>query len=159
MAATTYSSDKSASTISGLAGLYLHNTICLYYRYTTILAIISAVPIPIQIFTAGCISLYTHAHLVPHAEHVENSKWRSSKCCRYDAVLSSVYSVHGSVSEVNHSCVDAQVVSCHRYLVVFHPFVEQLTAVFHTSGPSFSTLRTLDRPRSGIISSTCQRGT
>ena len=27
----------------------------------------------------------------------------------------------------------AQVVSCHRYLVVFHPFVEQLT-VFHTSG-------------------------
>ena len=32
----------------------------------------------------------------------------------------------------NRSGGDAQVVSCHRYLV-FHPFVEQLT-VFHTSG-------------------------
>ena len=159
MAANTYSSDKSASTISGLAGLYLHTTICLYCRYTTILAIISAVPIPIQIFTAGCISLYMHAHHVPHAEHVENLKWRSSKCCWDDTVLSSVYFVHGSVSKVNHSSVDTQVVSCHCYLVVFHPLVEQLIAVFHTSGPSSSTLRILDWPRSGIISSTCQRGT
>ena len=68
---------------------------------------------------------------------------------------------HGSASEVNCSSADAQVVSCHRFLVVFHPFVEQL-AVFHTSGlvlPSSSTLRVLDRPWSGIISSTCQRGT
>ena len=34
-------------------------------------------------------------------------------------------SVHESASEVNRSGRDAQVVSCHRYLV-FHPFVEQL---------------------------------
>ena len=42
-------------------------------------------------------------------------------------------SVHESASKVNSSGGDVQVVSCHRYLVVFHPFVEQLT-VFHTSG-------------------------
>ena len=42
-------------------------------------------------------------------------------------------SVHESAREVNLSGGDAQVVSCHHYLVVFHPFVEQLT-VFHTSG-------------------------
>ena len=42
-------------------------------------------------------------------------------------------SVHESASEINRSGGDAQVVSYHRYLVVFHPFVEQLT-VFHTSG-------------------------
>ena len=75
----------------------------------------------------------THAHHVPHAEHVENSKWWSSKRCRDAAVLSSAYPVHGSASKVNRSGADAQVVSCHRYLVVFHPFIEQLT-VFHISG-------------------------
>ena len=31
---------------------------------------------------------YTHAHQVPHAEHMESLKWRSSKCWRDDAVLS-----------------------------------------------------------------------
>ena len=36
---------------------------------------------------------YTHAHHVPHAEHVESSKWRSSKRCRDDTVLSSAYPV------------------------------------------------------------------
>ena len=54
--------------------------------------------------------------------------------------------LHGSASEVNSSSADAQVVSCHRYLIVFHPFVEQLT-VFHTSGlvlASSSILRVLD---------------
>ena len=61
------------------------------------------------------ITRYTHTHQVPHTEHMESSK-----------------SVHESASEVNRSCGDTQVVSCHRYLVVFHPFVEQLT-VFHTS--------------------------
>ena len=49
---------------------------------------------------------------------------------RHRAVLR--LSVHESASEVNRSSDDTQVVSCHRYLVVFHPFVEQLT-VFHTS--------------------------
>ena len=59
------------------------------------------------------ITRYMHVHQVPHTEHMESSK--------------------SSASEVNHSCGDTQVVSCHRYLVVFHPFVEQLT-VFHISG-------------------------
>ena len=54
-------------------------------------------------------------------------------------------SVHESTSKVNRSSGDAQVVSCHRYLVVFHLFVEQLT-VFHTSGLvlSSSFFRVLD---------------
>ena len=42
-------------------------------------------------------------------------------------------SVHESASKVNCSGGDAQVASCHRYLVVFRPFVEQLT-IFHTPG-------------------------
>ena len=55
-------------------------------------------------------------------------------------------SVHESASEVNRSGGDAQVVSCHCYLVVFHPFVEQLT-VFQASGlvlASSSIFRVLD---------------
>ena len=53
-------------------------------------------------------------------------------------------SVHESASEVNPSGDDAQVVSCHRYLVL-HPFVEQLT-VFRTSGLvlALSIFRVLD---------------
>ena len=43
---------------------------------------------------------YTHVHRVPHAEHMESSKRRSSKRCRDDGVLSSAYPVHGSASEV-----------------------------------------------------------
>ena len=74
-----------------------------------------------------------HAHHVPHAEHVESSKWRSSKRCQDDAVLFSAYPIHGSATEVNRLGADAQVVSCHCYLAVFHPFIEQLT-VFHISG-------------------------
>ena len=34
-------------------------------------------------------------------------------------------SIHGSANEVNCSSDDTQVVPCHRYLVVFHPSVEQ----------------------------------
>ena len=55
-------------------------------------------------------------------------------------------SVHGSASEVNRSGGDAQVVSCHHCLVVFHPSVDQLI-VFHTSGlvlASSSIFRVLD---------------
>ena len=47
---------------------------------------------------------------------------------RHRAVLR--LSIHKSASKVNRSGGDAHVVSCHRYLVIFHPFVEQLT-VFH----------------------------
>ena len=47
---------------------------------------------------------------------------------RDDAVLLSAYPIHGSVSKVNHSGADVQVISCHCYLVVFHPFVEQLAS-------------------------------
>ena len=55
-------------------------------------------------------------------------------------------SIHESASEVNRSGGDTQIVSHHRYLVVFHPFVEQLI-VFHTSGlvlASSSIFRVLD---------------
>ena len=45
-----------------------------------------------------------------------------------DAVLASAYSVHGSASEVNRSGADAQIISCHCHLVVFHPIVEQLAS-------------------------------
>ena len=48
-------------------------------------------------------------------------------------MLPSAYPVARVRSEVNSSGGDMQVVSCHRYLVVFHSFVEQLT-VFFTSG-------------------------
>ena len=37
------------------------------------------------------VTRYTHAHQVPHAEHMESLKWRSSKRVRDDAVLSSAY--------------------------------------------------------------------
>ena len=61
-------------------------------------------------------------------------------------MLSSAYPVQGSASKVNRSGPDVQVVSCHRYLIAFHPFVEQLT-IFHTFGlvlASPSILRVLD---------------
>ena len=47
-------------------------------------------------------------------------------------MLSSAFPIHRSVSRVNCSGADAQVVSSHCYLV-FHPFVEQLT-VYYISG-------------------------
>ena len=75
-------------------------------------------------------------------------------------------SIHGSASEVYCLRGDVQVVSCHRYLVIFHPFVEQLT-VFHTSGlvlVSSSILRVLDLnlhvtapSHNCILSGTCQK--
>ena len=77
------------------------------------------------------IDWYTHAHHVPHAEHVESSIRRNGEgrstvemmpCC------ASAYPVHGSASKVNHSGADAQVVPCHGYLV-FHPYVKQLTSM------------------------------
>ena len=73
-------------------------------------------------------------HQVPHAEHMESLKWRTSKHWRDDAVLFSAYPF---TSQRDQSKIargnDGQIVSCHCYLVVFHTFVEQLT-VFHTSG-------------------------
>ena len=52
-------------------------------------------------------------------------KWRST--IETMPVLSSAYPLHCLASEVNRSGADAQVVSsCHHYLVIFHPFVEQL---------------------------------
>ena len=62
-------------------------------------------------------------------------------------------SVHESASEINHSGGDAQVVSRHCYLVVFHLFVEQLT-VFHTFGlvlASSSIFRVLDLDLHAIV--------
>jgi len=57
---------------------------------------------------------YTHAHHVPHAEHVESlitrngdgrSMVKTMPCC------ASAYPIHGSASKVNHLGADAQVVS------------------------------------------------
>ena len=72
---------------------------------------------------------YTHAHQVPHADHMEMAKLEAL-ATRHRAVLR--LSVYESASKVNHSGGDAQVVSC-RHCLVKHPFVEQLI-VFHTSG-------------------------
>ena len=80
--------------------------------------------------------VYTYAQHVPHAPHMESSIGRNGEaqsavettpCCAF------AYPIHRSVSEVSRSGTDVQVISSHRYLVVFHPFVEQLT-VFHISG-------------------------
>ena len=60
----------------------------------------------------------------------EMVKLEALRARRHCAVLR--LPVHESTGEVNCSGGDAQVVSCHCYLVVFHPFVEQVT-VFHTS--------------------------
>ena len=138
-----------------------------YFKHTTgNSTILQALDINYVYFIAY--TRYTHAHHVPHAEHVESSIGRNGEarstvemmpCC---LSTNGAYPVHGSANEVHSSGADAQVVSCHRYLV-FHPFVEQLT-VFLTPGlvlVSSSTLRVLDLDihRDGIVSGTCQRGT
>ena len=56
--------------------------------------------------------------------HMESLKRQNKKCSGEDAMLSSAYLVHGSVSEVNRSGADVQAVSCQRYLVIFHSLVE-----------------------------------
>ena len=68
-----------------------------------------------------------HAHLVPHAEHVESSvgrKYYGEVRNVVETTLSSAYPVHGSASEADHSDADVQVISYHCCLVVFHIFVE-----------------------------------
>ena len=67
---------------------------------------------------------YTHAQHVPHTEQEESSKWQSM------VVLSYAYPAHQSVSEVNCSDADTQVISCHCYLVIFRLFVDQLTVIY-----------------------------
>ena len=62
---------------------------------------------------------YRLAYHVPHTQQVESSKGRNG-----EAWLRRHYSIHGSLNELNHSDADAQVVTCHHYLAVFHPFVE-----------------------------------
>ena len=66
----------------------------------------------------------------------DRTKWRRSKRCQDDTVLSSAYPAHGSASEVNRLGADVQVVSCRRYLVVFCA-VNRL----HISGLSHEYLR------------------
>ena len=78
-------------------------------------------------------------------------------------MLYSAYPVHESVSEVNCSGADGQVVSCHCYLVIFHSFVEQLT-VFHISGlvlvsSSILHVLNLDLNHDGSMSGMCQKST
>ena len=104
-----------------------------------------------------------HAHQVPHTERVEMVRLEALARQRR-AVLR--LAVHGSASKVMRSGDDAQVVSCHRYLVVFHPFVEQLTVHLDTFWCPSSILRVLNldlhamRHRAicnGIMSGTCQK--
>ena len=66
---------------------------------------------------------YTHAHQVPHVEHMQMAKLEALARRRRAVLCLSVYE---SASEVNRSGGDMQVISCHRYLAVFHPLVEQL---------------------------------
>ena len=83
---------------------------------------------------------------MPHAEHVESQNGEARSAVEMTPCCPPPIPLHGSASEANSSSADAQVVLCHRYLVVFHPFIEQLT-VFHTSGlvlASSSILRVLD---------------
>ena len=119
LAYLVYWEDTSKSNLGGfLAGLYIPQ-----FADTQILAIISAVPIPIHSWLYQLV--YACASC---ASRGARGKFEMAKleALSRRAVLFSAYPVHGSASEVNHSSVDAQVVSCHRYLVVFHPFVEQL---------------------------------
>ena len=77
-----------------------------------------------------------HVHHVLHTEHMEGSIRQNGEVwlrqCHAVLCLSC-----SQVSERNN-CLndDAQVVSCHCYLVVFHPFVELLT-VSYISGLVF----------------------
>ena len=68
---------------------------------------------------------YTHAHQVPHAEHMEMAKLEAL-ARRRRAVLR--LSVHESASEVNRSGGDAQVVSCHHYDVILLSFTLLLSS-------------------------------
>ena len=43
-------------------------------------------------------------------------------------IMTLAYPIYRLASEVNCSGADEQVFSCHCYLVVFHPFVEQLAS-------------------------------
>ena len=67
----------------------------------------------------------TLVYHVPHADHVVSSIIQNGEAWLRQP---HAYLIHVSVNELNHSGADAQVVSCHRYLVVFHPFVEQLAS-------------------------------
>lgn len=88
--------------------------------------------------------VYKYAHHVSQADHIE-SCWTQHLCSGVSLLLhhavlclshssftsqtTSLYEtnpIHGSASGVNHSGADAQVVICHRYLVIFHLFVDQL---------------------------------
>ena len=85
--------------------------------------------------TLFTVDRHTHAHHVPHAEHVESSIGQNGDA--RSAIATAPYCPSpilftGQQAKVNRSGGDAQVVSCHHYLVVFHPFVKQLT-VFRTS--------------------------
>ena len=86
--------------------------------------------------TAPLATRNMHVHHVPHAEHVEGSIRQNGEVWsrRRHAVLCLSCS---QVSERNNCInVDKQVVSCHCYLVIFHPFVELLT-VFYICGLIF----------------------
>lgn len=68
---------------------------------------------------------YIHAHYAPHSMwKFDWTKWHSLKLGQDNTLLSSTYSIQGSVSELNRLGGDGQAVSCHCYLLVFHLIVE-----------------------------------
>ena len=72
---------------------------------------------------------YMHAHHVPHVEHVFTRVSKQSESCSEVSPLQCCAVLCPSCSWVSEQSesLNAQVVSCHHYFVVFHPIVEQLT--------------------------------
>ena len=73
---------------------------------------------------------YMHVHHVLMLSTWNVQLDKIAKRGRDNAILSSTYPVQGSASEANRSDADAQVVSCHCYLVIFHLLPEQLANCF-----------------------------
>ena len=62
-------------------------------------------------------------HLIRSMWKFDWMKWHSLKLGQDNTLLSSAYSVQGSVSELNLLGANGQAVFCHCYLLVFHLIV------------------------------------
>ena len=132
-----------------------YTTICLYCRYTTILAIILAVLIPIQIFTAGCIRMrimyLTRSRKFEMAKLEALSRRRSAVLCL-------------SRSQISKRSKSFQCWRTSHFLSPLSSFCwavnRRLSYIWTRSPVVFYPLNPRPtRPQSGIISSMCQRGT
>ena len=75
--------------------------------------------------------------LLAWQSHWAHGKFKMANHGWDNAVLSYAYPIHVSANKVNYSDVDAQVISCHSYLVIFHLFDEQQLTVIYISGLIF----------------------